>query len=69
MYRKTHAYLGDNVYAQFNGKDFTLTEYREGNERTIVMRPDVMDSFFQFIATAMHVKVDFKPHTAKEGTL
>ncbi len=47
----TKCYLGDSVYAEFNGFDVTLTtENGFGPSNSIVLEPVVLDALNRFVA-------------------
>jgi hypothetical protein len=44
-------YLGDSVYADFNGLGIVLTtENGLGSSNTIVLEPEVLEALYQYVA-------------------
>lgn len=42
-------YLGDGLYASFDGWSFTLRAPREGGDHEVMLEPAVLDAFEQFV--------------------
>lgn len=42
-------YLGDGLYASFDGFMFTLRAPRDGGDHHVGLEPDVMEAFFRFV--------------------
>ena len=46
---QTRVYLGDGLYAEYDGFMFTLIAPRDHEEHYVCLEPDVLGSFFRFI--------------------
>jgi len=42
-------YLGDGLYASFDGWQFILRAPREGVDHWVALEPQVLDAFLQFV--------------------
>ena len=42
-------YIGDGLYASFDGFGFTLRAPRETGDHTVYLEPDVLASFIQYV--------------------
>jgi len=49
---ENEVYLGDGLYAKFDGWNFWLRTRRETGDHYIALEPDVLASFLEFVRTA-----------------
>jgi hypothetical protein len=42
-------YLGDGLYAKFDGFAFWLRAPRQGGDHEVALEPDVLRAFFEFV--------------------
>jgi hypothetical protein len=54
-------YLGDGLYASFDGFMFTLRAPREGGDHWVALEPDVMLAFDRFRKQALMIDARTKP--------
>jgi hypothetical protein len=50
--QKPEAYLGDGLYAKFDGWNFWLRAPRETGDHYVAMEPEVLASFLEFVRKA-----------------
>ena len=50
-------YIGDGLYASYDGYMFLLSTDRMGVLHYVALEPDVLDSFFRFIERTWKVKI------------
>lgn len=49
MRKDTEAYIGDGLYASFDGYSFWLRAQRDGGDHEVALEPDVLAEFLAFI--------------------
>ena len=49
MKRPQEIYLGDGLYAWFDGYQFVLRAPREDGDHRVMLEPDVLQSFLQYV--------------------
>jgi hypothetical protein len=50
MKRPNETYIGDGVYASFDGYQFWLRTERDGVDHLVALEPGVLDAFNAFVA-------------------
>ena len=50
-------YLGDGLYASFDGFSFTLRAPRQDGDHFVVLEPDVLNAFEEFIVEIRRQKM------------
>ena len=45
---KTETYLGDGLYASFDGYQISLRSPRDGGDHWVALKPDVFDALLEF---------------------
>ena len=52
---KTETYLGDGLYASFDGHQINLRAPRDGGDHWVSLNPDVFDTLIEFRAKTAEV--------------
>lgn len=66
MSELTRTYLGDGVYAAYDGEHIVLTTERDGREETIYLEPRLVTELFHYIEKAMRVTITVKNAPPKQ---
>jgi len=51
MIEKDETYLGDGLYARFDGFMFWLRAPRDGGDHVVALEPEVLMAFFEYVRT------------------
>ena len=57
MSKRTKDYLGDSVYADFDGRVTLTTENGFGPSNTIVLEPEVIEALFRYIERMFKIRI------------
>ena len=55
MTNRAETYLGDGVYAIFDGYNVWLRAPREGGDHCVALEPEVLDALLRFVK-ALHIE-------------
>jgi hypothetical protein len=62
----TKRYLGDGLYAEYDGYQITLSAPREEGEHFVALDSDVLGAFIRFVEISMGLKIDIKSARAED---